>query len=266
MEGLSDDHHSKPRCLFNLSELLESLGNFAEQKRLLTRVLEIEKERGDDNRVACTLRRLSNANRLLYLDEEGIRRSKEALEIYERLHDSEGQAKCWDALGWSLLYDDQLGPAEEAGSQAIKLFLDQGREYWVCRSHGLLGEIYRAKGERGNAIQHLEAAIGIASTFDWHDHLFWDHHSLSVLYLDEEKWDNAQSHIERAKSHAVDDARRLGCAMDQQANIWYQQGRLEEGKAEALRAIETFEKLGATADLSVSRTILQKIERAIERR
>ena len=66
--------------------------------------------------------------------------------------------------------------------------------------------------------------------------------------------------------HAVDDARRLGSAMNHQADIWYRQGRLEEGKAEAIRALETFEKLGATADLSVSRNILRRIERAIERR
>ena len=117
----------------------------------------------------------------------------------------------------------------------------------------------------GEAIQHFEAAIGIASPFDWHNQLFWAHYVLSKLYMDETNSDKAQSHIERAKLHAVENARGLGCAMDQQAEIWYQQGRLEEGKAEALRAIETFEKLGATVDLSVSRSILRKIERAIER-
>ena len=266
MEGLSDDHHSKPRCLFNLSQLLGSLGNHAERKRLLTCALELERGRGNDDRVARTLRELGSANRMLHFYEEGTRRSKEALEAYERFGDAEGQGKCWNYLGRLMLDDNQLGAAEEAGSRAIKLFLDQGREYWVCRSHRLLGGIYQAKGMNGKAIQHFEAAIGIASPFDWHDQLFWIHYSLSRLYLDEKNSDNAQSHVERAKLHAVDSARRLGCAMCQQADVWYQQGRLEEGKAEALRAIETFEKLGATADLSVSRTILQKIERAIEPR
>ena len=266
MEGLPDDHSSKPQCLFNLSQLFESLGNFGEQKRLLTRALELEKGRGDDNRVACTLRRLANANRLLRLYEEGIQQSKEALEIYERLRDAEGQGKCWDSLGWSLFDDKQLGAAEEAGSRAIELFLDQGREYWVCRSHRLLGEIYRFKGESGKAIPHFEAAIGIASPFDWHGHLFWINYSLSVLYLDEEESDNAQSHIGQARLHATDDTYKLGRAMEWQAFIWYRQGRLEEGKAEALRALETFEKLGAIADVSLSRSTLEKIERAIERR
>ena len=265
MEGLSDDHHSKPQCLFNLSDLFGSLGNHAERKRLLTHALELERGRGNDNRVARTLTKLGDTNRLLRLYEEGIRQSKEALEIYERLGDAEGQGKCWNNLGWLFLGDGQLDAAEEAGSHAIKLFLDEGREYWVCRTHRLLGEIYRSKREIKKAVEHFEAAIGIASPFDWHDQLFWTHFALAVLFCNEDEFDNAQSHIERAKSHTIDDALELGCAMDQQATIWYHQGRLEDGKAEVLRAIETFEKLGATADLSVSRNILRKIERAIER-
>ena len=208
---------------------------------------------------------LGDANRRQHLYEEGIRRSKEALEIYERMEDAEGQGKCWSTLGWLLLDNRQLDAAEEAGSHAIKLFLDQGRELWVCTSHRLLGVIHRSKGEPGKAIGHFEAAIRIASPIDWHSELFWTHFALAELFCDKNEFGNAQSHIERAKSHTIDDALNLGCAMGQQANIWYHQGRLEEGKAEVLRAIETFEKLGATADLSVSRNILRLIERAIER-
>jgi len=185
------------------------------------------------------------------------------LEIYKRLGDAEGQAKCWNYLGRSLLDDGQLGAAEAAASHALKLFLGQGREYWVCSSHRLLGEIYRVKGENGKAIQHLEAAIGIASPLDWHNSLFWTHLSLAVLFRTKNELDNAQFHIERAKSHAVDDAYNQGRAMDWQAEIWYRQGRLEEAKAEILCALETFEKLGATEDLPWSRSRLQRIERAI---
>ena len=266
IEGLPDDHHSKPRCLLNLSMLLESLGNYAERKRLLTHTLELERGRGNDNRVAYTLLCSADSNRLLGLYKEGIRQSKEALEIYERLGDAEGQAKSWNRLGWSLLGDQQLGAAEEAASHALKLSLDQHREFWVCDSHHLLGEIYQAKGERGKAIRHLEAAIGIASPFGWDNELFWIHHSLAVLFCNAGEINNAQSHIERAKSHAVDDAYSLGRAMDQQAEIWYYQGRLEEAKAESLGALEIFEKLGVTAGLPTFRSRLQTIERAMERR
>ena len=266
VEGLSDDHQSKPRCLFRLSLLFKLLGNGVDRKRLLSRVLELERGRGKDDRVARTLRELADANRLLELHEEGIQQSREALEICERLGDAVGQGKCWNCLGWSLCGDGQLDAAEEAASHALKIFLDQGREYWVCICHRLLGLIYQSKGERGKAIQHLEAAIGIASPFNWHDQQFWAHFSLAILFYGENEFNDAQYHIEQAKSHAIDDAYNLGRAMDWQAAIWYSQDRLEEAKAESLCALETFEKLGATADLQWPRSRLQEIERAIENR
>ena len=266
IEGLSDDHHSKPRCLLRLSRLFKLLGNQVGRKQLLTRALELERGRGDDDRVACVLRELADANRLLHLYEEGIPQSKEALEICEQLGDAEGQGKCLSCLGWLLFQDGQLDTAEEAASHALKIFLDQQREYWVCGSHRLLGLIYQSKGRRERAIEHFEAAIGIASPFDWHDQLFWNHFNLAALFRDENEFDDAQSHIERAKSHAIYDTYRLGRAMDRQAAIWHRQGRLEEAKTETLCALETFEKLGATEDLRWPRSRLQAIERAMERR
>ena len=266
IEGLSDEHHSKPRCLFNLSHLLKSLGNHAERKRLLTRALKLERVRGNDDQVARILRSLADSNRMLRLFKEGIPQSKEGLEIYKQLGNVEGQAKCWNTLGRTLLDGGQLDAAEEAASHALKHFLDQGREYWVCLVHRLLGDIHQAKGERGKAIQHFEAAIGIASPLGWHDELFWIHYSLADLFCDENEFDNALSHIGRAKSHAADGAYNLGRAMGQQAWIWYHQGRLEEAKAESLRALEIFEKLGVTAELPGFRYTLQQIERATEHR
>ena len=266
IEELSDNHCSTLQCLFRLSSLLRSLGNNVDRKRLLTRILEMERGQGDDDRVARTLRELADTNRMLRLYQEGIRQSKEALEIWERLCDAEGQAKGWNCLGWLLFDNGQLDAAEVAASHALQLFLDQDREYRVCDSHRLLGRVYQSKGERGKAVQHLEAVIDIAFPSEWHHPLFWSYLSLARLFCKEKEFDNAQSHIEQAKSLAADHARWLGLAMDQQAEIWCSQGRLEEAKAESLCALDTFEMLGATAELLGSRDILQKIERAIEYR
>ena len=266
IEGLPNDHQSKPQCLFELSQLLGSLGNEVDRKRLLTHALELERGRGDDDRIARVLMELADANRMLDLYGEGIQQSKEALETLERLGDAGGQGKCWNCLGRLLLDDSQLDAAEEATSHALSLFRDQCRDYWVCVCHHLLGEVYQSKDKRGRAIQHLEEAIGIASPFNWHDQLFWAHLTLAKLFCNENKLDDAQSHIERAKSHAIDDTYLLGRAMNWQAEIWYGQAQLEEAKAEILCALKTFEELGATAELPGSRSILQKIERAIEHR
>ena len=115
------------------------------------------------------------------------------------------------------------------------------------------------------AIHHSEAALEIASPFDWHDQLFWIHYSLAGQFYYLNEFNNAHAHIEQAKPHAVHDAYQLGRAMDQQAWIWYRQGRLEEAKAEVLCALETFEKLGATSDVGQCRDFLRQIERATKR-
>ena len=47
--------------------------------------------------------------------------------------------------------------------------------------------------------------------------------------------------------------------MDQQARIWFREGKLEEAKSEVLRAAGVFEKLGATKDLETCRGLLQLI-------
>ena len=263
-EGLSDGHRSKAHCLFWLSELFGLLGDFVEGKRLLTCTLELETGLGNNDRAVRALAFLVGANRNIGLYEEGIQRSREALEIYERLVDTEGQAKCWNHLGWLLSTYGQLDAAEEAASHALKLFLDQGREYWISDSHRLLGEIYHSKGEIGKAIHHFEAALGIASSFNWHDQLFWIHHSLAWLFCRENEFDNSQSHIEQSKPHVVHDAYLLGRAMEQQAWIWYSQGRLEEAKAEVSCALETYEKLGATRDIEECRDLLREIQLATE--
>jgi hypothetical protein len=59
LEGLPDDHPSKPTCLYQLSRLFDSVGNFAECKRLFVHTLKLWRERGDDFGVAGTLLSLS---------------------------------------------------------------------------------------------------------------------------------------------------------------------------------------------------------------
>ena len=107
IEGLPDDHSSKPQCLLGRSLLFDSVGNDTESVRLLICALELWREREDDFRIAEALRFLSQANGQLDLYREGIRQAKEALEIYERLNHIIGQAQCWRRLA-QLLFDDEL--------------------------------------------------------------------------------------------------------------------------------------------------------------
>jgi hypothetical protein len=75
VETLADDHPSKPKGLIQLSRLFQGDVNHLERKRLLTHALELNRQRGDDAEVVQTLRRLSYANQLLDLYQEGIRQA-----------------------------------------------------------------------------------------------------------------------------------------------------------------------------------------------
>ena len=263
IEGLPDNHRHKPECLFVLTQVLSSLGNHEERKRLLDQRLKLVREQGDDDGIAQTLRELSDANRTLGLYPEGIEQAREALKIYQRLGVTVEQAKCFDCLARLLHGDKQLDAAKDAASLSIDLLPEKGQESEVCHSHRLLGAIYRSKGDTKKAIHHLEAALAIASHFNWHPHLFWIHYSLVELFLSQGEFDGAQTHIEQAKSHTTDNAYYLGRAMYLQARIWYKQQKLREAKSEALRAFETYEKVGAARYLENCRILLQAIERAM---
>ena len=265
IEDLPDDYQSKPKCLFQLARLFQSVGDRAEEKRLLTNTLKLEREWGDDDRIAQTLRYLSDVNRVLGLHEEGVQQAREALEIYERLGDTAGRAICWNNLAWSFLGDEQLVAAEDAAFHAINLIPENGQGFLACESHRVLGGIYRFKRKKKKAIHHFEAALGIASAFNWQSQLFWIHYSLARLFLDGNRLEDANAHIEQAKLHTVEDIYRLGRAMEVQSRIWCRQRSLADAAAETLRAVEIFQKLGAAKEVGDCMELLQKIERANKR-
>jgi len=260
IEAPPDDHPSKLRCLQEFSLLFGLVGNWVEQKRILTRILKLRRERGDDHLVALTLSYLSDANRLLGLYEEGIQQAKEGSDIFERLGDTGEQARCLIILAWLLYSDKQLDAAEEAASCAINLLSEKDDQLKVCQSHRVLGNIYRHKGETEKAVHHFEVALGTTSSFNWPDELFWIHHSLAKLFLHQDRFDDAHAHIERAKSHATNNTYFLGRSMHLQAEIWYLQERLEQARSEGLRAADVFEKLGDAQGLEICRELLQRID------
>ena len=260
IEDLPDDHHMKGGCLFTLSRLFASVGNSLERKRLLEHALRLKRDREDERFVASALAELSETNRGLRLYEEGIHQVKEALEIYERIGEIGKQGSCLVKLAWFLYADKQFDAAQEAASRAIELLTGKGEEFRICSSHSVLGEVYYSKGEREKAIHHFETSLGIASSFGWSEQLYRNHYGLAELFGIESNFEDAHSHIERAKSYVVDDAYHLGRAVLLQARIYYQQLELEDAMSEASRALEIFEKLGALWWADECRDLLREIE------
>jgi tetratricopeptide (TPR) repeat protein len=266
IETLTDEHPSKPSCLLRLSHLFRRVGDHTQAKRLAVHTLELERQRGDDTRVAQALRQLSEANRFVGLSKEGIQQVQEALEILERVDDAEGQVKCLSDLAWLLFDDGQLDAAKSTASRAIDLISEGSNDYTLCDLHRLLGKIHGSKGEKEKAIHHFQAALAIASPPNWHLELFWNHYNLANVYRDQDKFNDANIHIEQAKLHAARDTYELGRGMKMQADIWYRQRRLEEAKAEALHALENCEKLGDAEDVRRCKDLLRKVELAMNNR
>ena len=244
VEGLPDDHRSKPECLLELSQLIFFTGYHAECKRLLTLALELWRERGDDDGVARTLMHLSGTDRLVSTPEESVRHAREVSEAYERLGATADQARCLITVTFSLYEDNQLDAAEEAAFRAISLLPESGQEFLVSEACRTLGNIYKSKGETTMAIHYFEAALGVAPPSSEDDRLFWIYRSLARLFLDEGRFDDAHAHIERAKSYTIYNTENLVLAMELQAVIWYTQGKLEEARSEALPALDFYEEVG----------------------
>ena len=263
IEGLADDHPSKLECLFRLSQLFETLGNHVERERLLTHTLELSREQGGNHYLAKTLMELSGVHSRTGLYTEGIQEAKEASEIFVRLSDTVGQARCLIQLTWLFYHNKQLDAAEEAALRAINLLSGTDQQFDVSQCHRILGAVYDSKGEPEKALHHFETALEIASSYDWLSQMFWTRHSLAVLFRNQGKLDDATAHVEHAKSHAVDNSHiyKLASAMKLQAEIWRGRRRFEEAKSEALGAVDGFEKLGATHDAEKTRMLLQEIDR-----
>jgi len=204
--------------------------------------------------------RLADANRMLHLREEGIEQAKEALEIYTRLDEAVEQAECSVALAFLFRGINQLDAAKEAGFRALDLLPEKGNQFLVCRCHRVLGLIYRSQGEIEKAIHHFETALGIASSFNWDDQLVWIHCDMARLFFYEDMLDDAHTHVEYAKSFAVNNPYYLGRMIQLRAEIWYTQDRVEEAKSDFLYAAEVLEKLRATVDLERCKWFLAEID------
>ena len=260
-EDLPRDHPSKPSCLLWLSRLIGLVGNCVEEKRVLICTLELQRDRDDKLWVARTLKSLANANRRLGLNLEGIENVKESLEIFEQLNQASDQVDAYQWLALLLYDDNQLDAAEEAVSKSLSLLPAEGEQFQVCQGYRILGDIYHSKGKTEEAIDYFKRAHGIASPFNWHDELFWIHYSLAELFSEENKFDDTETHIKHAKSHAVNDGYSLGRAMELQARTWCKQSRLEEARSEALCAADFYGKVGAAQDVEDCRKLLEDINK-----
>ena len=263
IEGLPDDHRSKPGCLSELSTLFGKVGNNEERKRILTHALTLGRRPGYGEWTALTLFRLSSANRELGLYQEGIQQVKEASEICRRSGMAVMQARCTEHLSRLLLDENQLDSAADAAFRTLNLISEDDDGFSVCRSNRNLGKIYCSKGEREKAMHHYNKALEIAARFQLQAEIFWTHHELALLFLDEHNFDDACAHVKRAKSHATENRYHLGLAMEVQAKILYQQSRLEDTKLEALGALEIFKKLGVAKEAERCRDLLRKTEKEL---
>ena len=267
IEGLPDDHPSKPRCLAQLARMLDALGNFSESSRLHILTIKFWREQGNDHEVAKTLKFLASANMELYFYAEGISQAEEALEIYEKLDDTTGQVDSLHRLALLLVKDNQADAAEHASSRAIGLPSDGPSQSQLYEHHHIIGHICECRGETEMAIDHHMKALGLARSLNSEDKQASILTCLLGLLIEAGRFDDAQAHIEQLKLHAVNDPVYRGVVIVVQAGIWYRQGKLEEARSELLRTIGSCEEIRVLADsMGDLKEALRGIEEEIRKR
>ena len=265
IQGLPDEHPCKPQCLSDLALLFETVGNYVECRELLVETTMLWVAHGDALMVAHSLRFLSKTNGYLKLYKEGIEQAAEALNIYKELDNAYGQGVCLGQLAQLYHNDDQLDSAEEAATQAIDLLSDVDNQSDICNCYRLLGKISNSKGETDKALGYFKKALEIATASKWHDTLYWVHCNMADLFFVRNEFEDAHTHIEQAKSYAINDLHRLGRATENQALYWYKESKYEEARSEALCAANVYEKIGATKDVEECHAMLQDIEEALSK-
>ena len=265
IKGLPDPHPAKAKCLSRLARLFYYIGNFAESKRLHTAVLKLQRQHGVELQIADALWWMSRTNQMAGLEKESIQQAEEALEIYKRLNDLPGQARTLRLIACSLHSDEQLDAAERFASQVILRFSGGGEEFQLCACHRVLGGVCDARGETEKAIEHVKAALEIASRFNWTDRLFWIHYNLAELFTDRGSFDDALIHIEHAEPHAVNNVYCLGRVTELRAWFLSKQGRSEEAKFAVLQAADIFERLGDTLGVERCKVHLQGTIKLLKR-
>ena len=262
IEALPDDHPSKAQCWRNLAlaRLFYSVGNLVECRRLLNHALKLWRGQADDFHTAQILSELSNVNQSMGFYEEGIQQVEEASGIFERLGELVQQAWCLVGLAWLLMRKGQLDAAEETAFHAVDLLPEKGEPIRVYDCHRVLGKIYRFKGETEKAVHHLQIALGIASTLDRVEYLLSVHLDLAEIFIEQGKFDDAQTHVKRAKSFATNNTYLLARASLRQARLWYKQDMFGEARSEALATLDAFEKLGSTSSIETARQLLRRID------
>ena len=262
IEALPDSHPLKPPGLMFLSRLFRRVGNRSERKRTLIHGLGLWRKKGDDYWVAAALIELAGANMEMDAYEEGIQQAREASEIFGQLGKKEKQAYSLAVLASLLREDEQFDAAEEAVSRAIDLSQDQ---LHLCQCHRVLGDIHQSKGNTEKAIHHFETSLQIASPLGSSRPLCETHLFLAHLFTTEGRFDDAHTHIERARLRVGNDMLQQGRASYLNACLLCMESRNEEAKSEALCAIAVFEKLGATGFVEKARGILDGIDRDTRR-
>lgn len=260
IEGLADDHPTKPRCLSSLANLAYQLGNIAESKRLRLHVIGLLKQRGDIFNATCTLLELADMNRVLGNYREGLTQAEEVLSTFRQSQNRLWEGRCLKVLAFLLNDSGQLDKAAQSAYQAIDLLSKEGDQLYVCKCNRVLGDVLYKSYQYQEAATHLDAAEATASLLGNRHEQFWVGSTMARLLFGKGDHDEAERCIDKMKGHAVElqNHRLLGRAMLLQARLWLAAGKHGAARSEVLLAMEEYEKIGA--DPGVCRRLIDQID------
>ena len=264
IERLPDDYPSKTQCMLDLSELSSRVKNSTEAHRLLTHTLKLYRERGDNDQVAKALRKLSQASFELGLIEEGIQQAGEAMTISRQIGDIVGVIGCHIRLSSLFRRAERNDEADECESRLIELtntLLASSYLEPMLRGlvHDSLAQIYFNKRDMEQATSHAETALRIGG-ITVRSNLFTRYHTMARIHMENGRFDDAEAQLEHARSLAAEDSSEHSRLVLLQAHLLVKQGKLEEARSEAPRALDLLQEHGAVDQVKEAEDLIQSID------
>lgn len=211
--------------LFEYSILYKLYGELDSAKYVSLLAIQLADSIGDASRLGTNQWYCGNIIREMGETEKGFNYYKKAFKTFDRVNDSVGLAKVYNGYGIIYKIKGMLDSAAYYYQLSIRIFEQLGDIQRASASMINLGKIYLQLGDLKNARQYLDQSIVHATKFNRIRHLVIAYMNLGIVDYEEENYDQAITHYNKALEWAeqIQDKSGMANAYNNIGNIYFTQ-------------------------------------------